>query len=101
MTLLSQITEDAEAIIVDGFSQGIIHIYGAESETLNAIFDNPHEVALDDRVTSSLPGILVKTSEAGNIDTDSSFTINGTTYYAMEIQPDDFGITKITLSEDE
>ena len=101
MTLLSQITEDAEAIIEGGFSQEITHIYGEESETLDAIFDNPHEVALDDRVTSSLPSILVKTSAAGNIDQDSSFTISGTTYYAMEIQPDDFGMTKITLSEDE
>jgi len=52
-------------------------------------------------IENPTPAIYIKTSDSGNVDEDSSFTISGTVYYPMEIEPDFEGMKKINLSTDQ
>ena len=101
MNLKEQIIADVDSIFVPGLTIDITHHYSSTQETLSVFFDNPYESALSkDEIESALPEIQVKTSVAGNINHDSSFTINSKTYYVAENKGDNEGITVIVLSED-
>jgi len=104
MAIQTQIISDLDAIFTDGLALDITHTYngGGTSETLKAFFDNPYDRALArDDVAASRPSILVRTSEVGNIDTGSEFTISGTTYYLTEPENDQDGVTRFYISEDQ
>ena len=101
MNIKEQITTDIDSIFASGLTIEITHNYSSTQETLKAFFNNPYETALSkDEIESTLPGILVKTSTAGNISRESSFVINSKTYYVAENQGDQAGVTTIVLSED-
>jgi len=104
MTINEQILSDLDAIFTDGLTIDITHTYngGESSETLKAFFDRSYGVALQEGVgiESASLSILIRTSEVGNIDRDSEFTIQDTTYYVIENQGDDQGVTRILISED-
>jgi hypothetical protein len=101
MNLKEQITADVDSIFIPGLTIDIIHHYSSTQELLTVFFDDPYETALSkDEIESALPEIQVKTSVAGNIDHDSSFTINSKTYYVAENKGNKAGITIIVLSED-
>jgi hypothetical protein len=52
-------------------------------------------------ISSSGPAIEIQTADLTNVDRASTFTISGTVYYVIEIQPDQDGVTTILLSEDQ
>jgi len=98
------ITGDVDSIFSGDFAQEITHHYGESStESIQGIFMDPYEsMELSGvAVESALPSVLIKTSQAGNVDRESSyFTIESTTYHIVELENDDNGITKIYLSQD-
>jgi hypothetical protein len=102
VTIAQQILDDLDSVFDAGLTIEIIHIYGQNSETLKAFFDRPYQRALaGDEVETINPSILIRTSQASNIDRDSEFTILGTKYYITEIEADNEGVTRIILSEDQ
>ncbi len=101
-TTREQIINDAAALFDAGLAIDITHYYGGNDETLKAFFDDSYDPSFEGvlPVANSYPRILVLTTMAGSITKDSSFTINGTTYYVDALMIDQEGITEITLSED-
>jgi len=104
MTIQEQLLDDLDAVFDDGLTLSITHTYngGASQETLKVFFDRSYEAAFPEgSVESANISILVKSSDAGNITRDSTFTVSGTTYYPIENQGDEQGVTRIFLSEDQ
>jgi len=109
MTIKQQILDDIDAVFDAGLTLSITHTYGiteeepdGTDETLKAFLDMPYERALSNtEIESASPSILLKTSDIGNIDSDSEFTINGTTYYYAEKETNQEGVTRIYISEDQ
>jgi hypothetical protein len=88
-----------------GFTVTATHSYNgdASSEDLEVLFDAPYDTILgDDReLESARPQMLLPRANAGNIGSDSNFTINGILYYIIETQDDaSDDIIKYILSED-
>jgi hypothetical protein len=102
-TLAETILADLETVFDGGLAVNATHVNGATNETLRVIFNNPHKTGLEGwgEISSAGPGILIQTADLTNVDRDSTFAISGTTYYVIEIQPDQDGITTIWLSEDQ
>lgn len=103
MGLSEQITTDLEKLFAEDLAIDVVHQNGQTQETIRAFFNIPQETLLEGilNVNSARPEILIQTSDMTNIDLDSSFTIAGTVYKPLEISPDEEGITRITLSEDD
>jgi hypothetical protein len=103
MTIQQQLLDDLDAVFDAGLTIEITHTYngGGSNETLKVFFDNPYQPGLSrDEVESQNPSILVQTADAGNIDRNSEFTILSTTYYVVENQSDNEGVTRIIISQD-
>ena len=102
MTIAQQILNDLDSVFDAGLTIEITHTYDQNNEILKAFFDRPYQTALTgDEIETINPSILIRTSEASNIDRDSEFTILGTKYYITEIEADNEGVTRIILSEDQ
>ena len=107
MSFADMITQDTGNIIDGDFAKTIKHINGNVRQSFNAIFDNNYQPALDDQITATGPRIRIKTTDTDDVDMDSTFIIlsqdgeTETTYYVVEIHPDDNGITEIILSENQ
>jgi len=105
VALTDLISADVDSIFSGDFARTVTHHYGGGStETIRAIFTNPYErIQLGAvEIESATPGILIKTSESGNIDRDTSyFTIGSTTYHIIEMGIDEDGIIFINLSQDD
>lgn len=99
MGLRDHLAGDLTAIFAQGLAVDATHVNGATNETLRVIFDDEHEVSNDGMVSTSTPRILIATDAMGNVDIDSTFTIDGTAFHAVEIRPDNDGLTEIILSE--
>jgi len=101
-TLQQQILDDLDAIFNGGLPLDVSHVNGETSETIKGFFDNPYSSGLvgDGDIENPTPTIFIKSSDSGNIDENSNFTISGITYYPVEIETDVEGVKKITLSKD-
>ena len=98
----TQILSDVDAIFSDGLTVDVVHVNGAVNETIQGLFENPYSSGLvgDGDIENPTPAIYIKTSDSGNINEDSNFTISGTVYYPINIETDMEGVKKITLSKD-
>lgn len=106
MTLQETIIADLSAIFADGFTVTATHTYGngSDSEDLNVLFQTSPDVTLEESgggITTALPSILLLTSDAGNIDRDSSFAIGDSVYYVLQIEQSVEGVTRIWLSDNQ
>jgi len=90
---------DLVTIFAEWPAIAITHNYNGNSESLQGIFDNPGDMAVNDMIESSGPTITLKTADIGNITRGSNFTINSITYYIKRKYPDDNGITIYELSK--
>ncbi len=70
--------------------------------TIQGIFDAPFKsaVAGEMGIESTLPQVLVKTSDVASAVHGQTMTINSVVYQIIGIQPDGTGMTSILLSED-
>jgi hypothetical protein len=102
-TLSQTILADLASIFAGDLAVNATHINGATNETLRVLFNNPHQIGLEGwgEISSSGPAIEIQTADLTNVDRASTFTISGTVYYVIEIQPDQDGVTTILLSEDQ
>lgn len=103
-TIQQQLLDDLDAVFDAGLTIEITHTYngGGSNETLKVFFDRTYEAAFPEgSIESANISILLKTSDVGNITKDSTFTIQGTTYYPIENQGDEDGVTRIFISVDQ
>ena len=102
MTIQSQILADLVSVYNAGLTIDAVHVNGAINETLKVFFDNNYiKVLGTNEVESNRPSILVKTADSGNINRSSTFTISGVTYYVAEDEPDNEGVKRIYLTQDQ
>jgi hypothetical protein len=73
-----------------------------QSATIKGVFDAPFESAVEGEmgIESTLPQVLVKTSDVASAVHGQTMTINSVVYQIIGIQPDGTGMTLILLSED-
>lgn len=102
-TIQQQILDDVDSVFDAGLTLDVVHVNGATNETIKAFFDNPYSTGLvgDGDIENPTPAIIIKTSDSSNIDKDSHFTILGTVYYPIDIEPDEHGVRRVTISEDQ
>lgn len=106
MVLRDLIGADVATIFTaGGFTVTATHNYngGASNEDLEVLFDAPYDSVLgeDRELESARPQMLLPRANAGNIASDSNFTINSILYYIIETRDtanDD--IIQYILSED-
>ncbi len=70
--------------------------------TIQGIFDAPFKSAVEGEmgIESTLPQVLVKTSDVPSAVHGQTMTIDSIVYQIIGIQPDGTGMTQILLSED-
>ena len=101
MSLKDTINKDVGSIFSGDFTTAAIHRNGAIEETINVFFDSPYYKALeDDLVESAEYEILIKKSDAANVNRNSTFEIDGVIYKVIEMETNIHGIIKIYLSEE-
>lgn len=102
VTIQQQLTDDLDAVFDYGLQINITHVNGAVNETIKGFWDPEYSRLLEEggvAVESDKPSILIRTSEAGNIDRDSTFTIDSVTWYPLEVESDQHGTQRIYLSK--
>lgn len=101
-TIKQQVLDDLDAVFDAGLAVDITHVNGATNETIKGFFDDPYQTGLvgDAEFNNPAPAIFIQTADCGNVDENSEFTISGTVYYVIEIEPDNEGMKKINLSKD-
>ena len=104
-TIQQQLENDLDAIFNGGLQIIVTHIYGSDQEQLRAFYDPEYSKLFEGSgqaaVESVRPSILIRTSQAENIDHNSSFVINSITYYPLEIESDNHGLKRIYISTDQ
>lgn len=97
------INSDLAAVFTEGFTVEATHQNGATNEALRVLFSNPNRPGLDNlaEVSGSSPSLLIQTADMVNVDRESTFTINSVVYSVIDIHPDQSGVTRIFLSEDQ
>ena len=87
----------------DHFASAAILTVGSTSTTLYCIFDSeystPATIGIIE-VSSAEPRAVCQSSDVATAAVGSTFTVNSTTYYIKEIQPDSTGMTTLILSQD-
>ena len=73
-----------------------------QATTIQGIFDDEFSSAVQGEmgIESTVPQVLVKTSDVPNVAHNEAMTINSVVYKIIGIQPDGTGMTLILLSED-
>lgn len=102
MSLKSLIGKDLGVIFKDGgdFTDEATHTFGESSETLWVIFDEEYEAVFENKgyeSTSVVPCFVVPTAQASNIDSQSSFVIDGSNFGVVDIQKENNEITRVIL----
>lgn len=75
---------------------------GASPVTITGIFNNEFFAQLEEgspNISSTAPGVAVRSSDVPNLSTADLFEIDGVTYQVADIQPKDPDMTHIVLHE--
>ena len=95
-------TERAIFLDADDFGQSVTYTpNGGGGSSINAIFDQAffQVDGSTGALESSQPMVTVLSSDVTGIDHGDTFTIAGTTYNVVGIQPDGQGMTEVLLEE--
>ena len=98
-TFKDDLTNDLDVFLnSDEFAVDVTYLAG----TIQGIFDAPFKSAVEGEmgIESTLPQVLVKTSDVASAVHGQTMTINSVVYQISGIQPDGTGMTSILLSED-
>ncbi len=99
MTFKNDLTNDLDIFLnSDEFAVDVTY----NSATIQGIFDDEFTSAVEGEmgIESSVPQVLVKTSDVPNVAHNETMTINSVVYNVIGIQPDGTGMTLILLSQD-
>lgn len=99
MTFKDDLTNDLDVFLnSDEFAVDVTY----NAATIQGIFDAEFSSAVEGEVgiESTVPQVLVKTSDVPNVAHNETMTINSVVYSVIGIQPDGTGVTLILLSED-
>jgi hypothetical protein len=99
MTFKNDLINDLDTFLnSDEFADDITY----NSVTIQGIFDDEFSSAVQGEmgIESTVPQVLVKTSDVVGIAHADLMTINSTVYKVIGIQPDGTGMTMLLLSED-
>ncbi len=99
MTFKSDLTDDLD-IFFDNSEFAIDILYNAA--TIQGIFDNEFFEVVEGSigVETTIPRVLVKSSDVVGAAHDETMTINSIDYNIVGVQPDGTGLTLIILSVD-
>lgn len=99
MTFKNDLLNDLDIFLnSDEFAVDVTYLVS----TIQGIFDDEFSSAVQGEmgIESTVPQVLVKTSDVQNIAHNEELTINSVVYKVIGIQPDGTGVTLILLSED-
>jgi hypothetical protein len=98
-TFKEDLTNDLEIFLnSDEFAVDVTYL----GDTIQGIFDDEFSSAVQGEmgVESTVPQVLVRTSDVPNVAHSQEMTINSTVYKVIGIQPDGTGMTLLLLSKD-
>jgi hypothetical protein len=98
-TFKDDLTNDLEIFLnSDEFAVDVTYL----GNTIQGIFDDEFSSAVQGEmgVESTVPQVLLRTSDVPNVAHGETMTINSVVYQVIGIQPDGTGMTLILLSED-
>ena len=95
------ITADLATIYKDSPYIDINHVNGAINETIRGHVKNYTESALTENtvISEKMTVLTIQVAEATNVDKESVFTFDGTSYNAFQIGQPENGQIKINLTE--
>ncbi len=99
MTFKTNLTGDLDTFLDnEEFAVDITY----NSGTIQGIFDNEFIASVEGEVgiESTIPQVLVKSSDVASASHDDTMTIDSVVYNIIGIQPDGTGLTLILLSQD-
>ena len=101
MTITDIISADLDTIFTDGLTLTATHVNGDTNETFPVFLDFEMRILMDDvGIETARISIHCKTSDIGNVNRDSTITVNSVDYTVLEMGPDESGVTTIILSRD-
>ena len=95
-----------EFFATDDFAQSVVlmEVSGSNrTRPIPAIFDTAGSINVLQGVAyqNQRPTVMVKTSDANNINNDSIVKVGTIWYYVLDMDDDGTGITSLTLSKDD
>jgi len=99
MTFKEDLTNDLDIFLNENeFAVDITY----QAATIQGIFDAEFSSAVEGEIgiESTVPQVLVKTTDVPSVAHGQTMTINAVVYNIIAIQPDGTGMTLILLSED-
>ncbi len=100
MTLKADMLSDLDDVFLDTDEHAVEVTYNAA--TIIDIFDDEFSGAANDNISveTTVPQVLVKTSDVPSVAHGETMTINSIAYKVIGKQPDGTGVTLILLSQD-